>query len=183
MKPWWILAAGVLLAAGLAMVGCPGQDGRDADEEGEGGRGRFPALTAGPGDESGIRKASKRKRKVDEGAQAFIREKLKSIIIPKVNFEDTSLEEAIDFLRLRTMELDPEPDLMRRGIKLELHRSGKDSGEDDPSENPLPEWPPLQIKELVRSDVSAWEILHEIAHETGMKVEITDTGIEIAPRE
>lgn len=183
MKPWWILAAGLLLAAGLAVVGCPGRDGQDAGEDGKSGRGNSSALTAGLDDENGGRKASKRQRKGDDAAHTAIREKLKSIIIPKVSFEDTSLEEAIDFLRLRTLELDPEPDRMRRGITLELHRSGKDAGKDDPSDNPLPEWPPLQVKELVRSDVSAWEILHEIAHETGMKVEITDTGIEIVPRE
>lgn len=182
MKPWWILAAGVLLAAGLAMVGCPGQDGRDGDEEGEGEHGRFPALAAGPGDGTGERKASKRQRNNDDPAHAAIREKLKSIIIPKVTFEDTPLEEAVDFLRLRMVELEPEGDRIRRRVTLELRRS-EEPGKNDPSDNPLPEWPPLQIKELVRSDVSAWEILHEIAHETGMKVEITDTGIEIVPRE
>lgn len=179
MKPWWILTAGVLLAAGLPMVGCPGRGEQDAgDQRGRSGD-NSSALAAGPGDERGGRRASKRQRKIDEGAQAYIRGKLKSIVIPKVSFEDTSLEEAIDFLRIRTRELDPETNTNMRGVSLNIRKEALPEGRfvlgSDASL--------LQIKELVRNDVSAWELLHEVAHETGMKVEITDTGIEMVPRE
>jgi general secretion pathway protein D len=37
---------------------------------------------------------------------AYITEKLRRIVIPRIDFEDTSVEEAIDFLRLRAAELD-----------------------------------------------------------------------------
>ena len=37
---------------------------------------------------------------------AYITEKLRRIIIPRIDFEDTTVEEAIDFLRLRSAELD-----------------------------------------------------------------------------
>jgi hypothetical protein len=152
MKPWWILAAGVLLAAGLAMVGCPGQDGRDADEEGEGGRGRSPALSAGMGGESGGRKASKRQRKEDDAAQAAIREKLKSIIIPKVDFEGTTLEESVDFLCLRMAELDPDPNLdpTQRGVKVGFRVA---AGEDI-FERPLSEWSSRRIRDIARDDAA-----------------------------
>jgi hypothetical protein len=179
MKPWWILAACIMLAAGLGFIGCPGRDRQDADEEGRRSHDRSSALAAGPGDESGGRKASKRQRKEGDAAQAAIRAKLKSIIIPKVTFGDTSLEEAIDFLRIRTRELDPETNTNIRGVSLNIRKEAQPEGRfvlgSDASL--------LRIKELVRNDISAWELLHEIAHETGMKVEITDTGIEMVPRE
>ncbi len=39
--------------------------------------------------------------------QPDIEAKLRQTIIPRIDFEDTSLEEAIDFLRLRGAEIDP----------------------------------------------------------------------------
>ncbi|MCW1913563.1 hypothetical protein OJ996_08255 [Luteolibacter sp. GHJ8] len=133
------------------------------------------------GGESGGRKASKRQRKEDDAAQAAIREKLKSIIIPKVDFEGTTLEESVDFLCLRMAELDPDPDLepTQRGVKVGFRVA---AGEDI-FERPLSEWSSRRIRDIARNDVSAWELLYEIARETGMKVEITETGIEMMPRE
>lgn len=55
------------------------------------------APTAGPGDVMDPRLTS---------GSALIMEKLRSIIIPVIEFEDTSVEEAVDFLRTRSRELD-----------------------------------------------------------------------------
>ncbi len=51
---------------------------------------------------------------------AYISEKMRHIIIPSINFEEgTSLEEAIDFLRLRTAELDTlELDPNKKGLNF-----------------------------------------------------------------
>ena len=50
-------------------------------------------------------------------------EKLRRIIIPKIDFEDTSVEEAIDFLRLRSVELDIlELDPDKKGINFVIRR-------------------------------------------------------------
>ena len=44
--------------------------------------------------------------------------KLKQIVIPVIDFENTSLEEAIDFLRGRAIELDPEVNPSHRGVSI-----------------------------------------------------------------
>ena len=66
---------------------------------------------------------------------AYITEKLKRIIIPRIDFEDTSVEEAIDFLRLRSAELDTlELDPARKGVNFVVRRpraaAGGDTGLD-----------------------------------------------------
>ena len=55
---------------------------------------------------------------------AYITEKLRRIIIPSINFDEgTSLEEAIDFLRLRASELDTlELDPNRKGVNIVIQR-------------------------------------------------------------
>ena len=53
----------------------------------------------------------------------YITEKLKRIIIPRIDFEDTTVEEAIDFLRLRAAELDTtELDPARKGVNFVIRR-------------------------------------------------------------
>ena len=55
----------------------------------------------------------------------YINEKLKRIIIPEIEFEDTPLSDAIDFLRQKSVELDDmEPDPARKGINIIL-RTGR----------------------------------------------------------
>jgi hypothetical protein len=47
--------------------------------------------------------------------------KLDEIIFPQINFEDASLQEAVDFLRLRSTELDEaEPDPKKKGVNIVL---------------------------------------------------------------
>ena len=54
---------------------------------------------------------------------AYITEKLKRIIIPKIDFDDTTVEEAIDFLRVRAAELDTlELDPAKKGVNFVVRR-------------------------------------------------------------
>lgn len=54
---------------------------------------------------------------------AYITAKLKRIIIPRIDFEDTTVEEAIDFLRQRASELDTgELDPARKGVNFVIRR-------------------------------------------------------------
>jgi hypothetical protein len=47
--------------------------------------------------------------------------KLKNIILPVVNFEDTQVDQAVDFLRLRSVELDAaQPDPEKKGLNIVL---------------------------------------------------------------
>ena len=57
-----------------------------------------------------------------------LQEKLRRIIIPRIDFEDTTVEEAIDFLRARAAEFDTaETDPSRKGLNIIL-RQGVSSG-------------------------------------------------------
>jgi len=54
---------------------------------------------------------------------AYITEKLRRIVIPRIDFEDTSVEEAIDFLTLRAAELDTlELDPDKKGVNFVIRR-------------------------------------------------------------
>ena len=60
---------------------------------------------------------AKREINTNGGANAYLVNKLNSIIIPRIDFEDTTVEEAIDFLRIRSSELDAmELDPAKKGI-------------------------------------------------------------------
>lgn len=67
-----------------------------------------------------------------DGGAVYITEKLRRIIIPSINFEDTTLEEAIDFLRQRSRELDNiELDPERKGVNFVIRRpTSSDAGGD-----------------------------------------------------
>jgi general secretion pathway protein D len=61
----------------------------------------------------------------------YITNKLNRIIIPKIEFRDASVREAIDFLKQKSRDLDTqEPDPTRRGVNivLQLESSGGDMG-------------------------------------------------------
>ena len=54
---------------------------------------------------------------------AYITEKLRRIIIPKIDFDDSTVEEAIDFLRMRAAELDVlELDPAKKGVNFVVRR-------------------------------------------------------------
>lgn len=57
------------------------------------------------------------------GGVAYITEKLRRIVIPRIDFADTTVEEAIDFLRLRAAELDTlELDPAKKGVNFVVRR-------------------------------------------------------------
>ncbi len=59
----------------------------------------------------------------DTSGVAYITEKLRRIVIPRIDFEDTTVEEAIDFLRLRASELDTtELDPTKKGVNFVIRR-------------------------------------------------------------
>ncbi len=61
---------------------------------------------------------------------AEIENKLKTIIIPSVEFVSTPLKDAIDFLRQKAQELDPNPDPTQRGVDIILATGGAGGGID-----------------------------------------------------
>src|SRR3954471_5174098 len=51
---------------------------------------------------------------------AAVRRKLMQIIIPRLEFRDASVREAVDFLKQKSVSLDPDPDPHRRGVGIHL---------------------------------------------------------------
>jgi general secretion pathway protein D len=59
----------------------------------------------------------------DSSGVAYITQKLRTIIVPRIDFEDTTVEEAIDFLRMRSVELDTlELDPAKKGVNFIVRR-------------------------------------------------------------
>lgn len=54
----------------------------------------------------------------------YLQQKLNNIIIPLVDFDNTTVQEALDFLRLRAREIDPEPDENRKGLNFIIRKPG-----------------------------------------------------------
>lgn len=48
----------------------------------------------------------------------YLQNKLNNIIIPKVDFEDMTMHECVDFLREQTVLLDPETDENKKGVNF-----------------------------------------------------------------
>lgn len=110
---------------------------------------------------------TKRIREPESAAARHIREKLETIVIPIVDMEDTSVEEAVDFLRVRANELDPtfrEPHL--GSIRFTKLTPG------DPGE--------YRITFSARN-ISLWKALKQIASDAHLRMEVVDEEIEAVP--
>ncbi len=125
---------------------------------------------------------------------AYINDKLRNIIIPRIDFQDTTLEEAIDFLRLRAAELDvrelvPE----RKGINFVIQRPRNNSlggaevgaeagaeagnllgGGSDPTN--------MRIDELRLRNVPLAFALKSICDKLGLRTKVDDFSVRLVPR-
>ncbi|MES2924791.1 MAG: hypothetical protein V4819_24770 [Verrucomicrobiota bacterium] len=100
---------------------------------------------------------------------SYLTHKLNQIIIPRIDFEDTTVEEAIDFLRLRASELDAtELDPSRKGINFVVR---KPAGESES----------IRIKELRLKNVPLATALKYIADQTKLRVKTDDFAVTLVP--
>ncbi|MGC4016567.1 MAG: M56 family metallopeptidase [Luteolibacter sp.] len=107
--------------------------------------------------------------------QAYLNAKLKAILIPAIKFDDVSLEEAIEFLRLRSVDLDAaEKDPTRKGVNFVLRHPA--AGEGGPKED-FPRINSLQLK-----NVSLAAALKYITDLTDMTCTVDDYAVTLAPR-
>ncbi|MDP4846681.1 MAG: hypothetical protein NWR51_05405 [Akkermansiaceae bacterium] len=121
---------------------------------------------------------------------AYITEKLRRIVIPNIDFEDTTLEEAIDFLRLRAAELDSlELDPSRKGMNFVIRRprssSNGDGGLDASSGGGLlggGDPGAVRIDELRLKNVPLDVALKYIADKTKMRFKVDDYAITMVPQ-
>ncbi|MBB5351896.1 general secretion pathway protein D [Haloferula luteola] len=114
----------------------------------------------------------------------YILQKLRNIVIPVIDFEDTSVEEAIDYLRVRSIELDTmEMDPTRKGINFFIRKprtGGGDAGLDAGSESgPAPG--SQRISELRLRNVPLAEALNYICEATRLRWSVDDFAVTIKP--
>ncbi len=127
---------------------------------------------------------------------AYITQKLRSIVIPSINFEDTTVEEAIDYLRQRSIELDTlELDPTKKGVNFVVRRprptplssSSTDAGTDaagDAAALPAATADPgtLRINELRVRNVPLAVALKYICDSTKLRYKVDDFAVTLVPQ-
>ena len=116
----------------------------------------------------------------------YILQKLKNIVIPIIDFEDTSVEEAIDYLRVRSIELDTlELDPTKKGINFVIRKpreaaaaeDGLDAGGGGAAAAPGAQ----RIPELRLRNVPLAEALNYICESTRLRWSVDDFAVTIKP--
>lgn len=131
---------------------------------------------------------------------AYITEKLRRIVIPRIDFEDTTVEEAIDFLRLRSAELDTlELDPARKGVNFVVRRpratpvaggatgaadAGLDAAGGAADALPLAGGDPgtLRVRELRIRNVPLAVALKYICDQTKLRYKVDDFAVTLVPQ-
>jgi general secretion pathway protein D len=122
---------------------------------------------------------------------AYITEKLKRIVVPQIDFEDTTVEEAIDFLRLRAAELDTtELDPSRKGVNFVIRRprtaptAVADPGAAAADALPLVVTDPgaLRVRELRIRNVPLAVALKYICDQTKLRYKVDDFAVTLVPQ-
>jgi len=123
---------------------------------------------------------------------AYITEKLRRIIIPRIDFEDTTVEEAVDFLRQRAAELDTlELDPSKKGVNFVIRRprtsavGGGDSTFGDAGSGSLlggGDPGALRIDELRLRNVPLAVALKYIGDKTKLRYKVDDFAVTLVPQ-
>jgi general secretion pathway protein D len=128
-------------------------------------------------------------RKQRPDGTAYITEKLRRIIIPSISFEDITVEEAIDFLRMRSKELDTfELDPAKKGVNFVIRRprvSAPDAGVDAGDALPLVgtgDPSALRIRELRVTNVPLEQALKYICEATRLKYKVDEYSVTLVPQ-
>jgi hypothetical protein len=113
-------------------------------------------------------------------AADYVMAKLEKIVIPVINLEDASIEEAIDFLRMRSFDLEEEPP-ERRGVSW-IVKSRRVNATDSNAGGLEPVEPNLVPKiNYSAKEVGLLTAIEEIARQAHMDVYLTNVGIVICP--
>jgi general secretion pathway protein D len=123
---------------------------------------------------------------------AYINEKLRRIVIPRIDFEDTTVEEAIDFLRMRSSELDTlELDPARKGVNFVVRRpkatpiGAPDAGLEPGEGAAIPtaaDPGSLRVRELRIRNVPLAVALKYICDQTKLRFKVDDFAVTLVPQ-
>ena len=132
----------------------------------------------------------------NHGGVAYITEKLRRIIIPRIDFADTTVEEAIDFLRLRAAELDTlELDPLKKGVNFVVRRPratgvapAAEAGAEAAAPGaeatlaPVIDVGALRVKELRIRNVPLAVALKYICEQTKLRYKVDDFAVTLVPQ-
>jgi hypothetical protein len=111
---------------------------------------------------------------------ASLIDKLKTIIIPVIDFENTSVEEAMDFLRVRASEMDTaELDPAKKGLNFVIRRPR--SGSPEPGLGAYADPGALRIDRLELRNAPLSVALRYICEKTKLRYKVDDHAITIVP--
>lgn len=109
-----------------------------------------------------------------KGGKAIIERKLDAIVIPLISMEDTSLEEAIDFLRVRSVELDTtESDPAKKGINFVIRKPR------EAAPNAGDAGPPKLTMTL--KNLPLRNVFNVICAQTGLRYQVDDFAVTFLP--
>lgn len=181
-RPPALLALALLALAVVAVVRNVREDPRnperDCERAGVAG-GSAPSLEARTAHKN---RPATRRLTARQGIHRSVREKLDRTVIPLVRFDNTSVEEALDYLRLRARELDPEPDDARKGLGFVIRRpvrpvtETKNDGSLDPGDTTLPGEMAMTIRSLNARNITLRQALDLICEEAQLVWEISPEG-------
>ena len=129
----------------------------------------------------------------DTEGVAYITRKLQAIIVPRIDFEDTTVEEAIDFLRLRASELDTtELDPTKKGVNFVIRKPRANTGgaadagvpAGGAADAPLlgtTDPGSLRVKELRIRNVPLAVALKYICDQTKLRYKVDDFAVTLVP--
>ena len=119
---------------------------------------------------------------------AFLQQKLNSIMIPLVSFDNTTVEEALDFLRLRAREIDPDANLnfIIRKPRVTNAGGGADGGLDggldaDAAPTGGSNIGTMRIDELKLRDVPLGTVLQYICDKTRLRYKLDEHSVILLP--
>ena len=122
------------------------------------------------------------------GRSVTITNKLQNIIIPRIDFADTPLDEAMEYLTQKSIELDTDPDPARKGINFVIDKGSVDTGAagvdeelgggslilgDDPSSK--------KIDVLRLRNVPLATALEYVCSKTGLRYRVDEYAVTLLP--
>lgn len=116
----------------------------------------------------------------------YIRRKLQSIILPVVDFQDVSVDQAVDILRQRARELDTlELDPTKKGVNFVVitpSSSGSAAGEDEVSEfGAVTSSGTKNIDSLQLRNVPLEVALQQVCDQAGLRYKVEDYAVKLLP--
>jgi|GEM_PF-3946019 len=111
---------------------------------------------------------------------AYVQQRLDSIVIPVIDFEDTTLVDALSFVRQRSIDLDAETiNFEKKGLGIFIRfPPQKWQTTLPPSKDPHPG----SIMRWQAKDITLRQALDEITRQTGTQWAIEDHGVVIRPK-